>query len=348
MKLVADYSISPVRLIADEKVYFSGNIVLPDSLYGDEKGISAYSDGLIHACDTIALECRSRGVWGFIPLRELVNNGKPKARVCGNNQIFDFYLVKLIERNVHFDFSRVTYDFYSYDKESECRQIRDILYYDDYWDFNQNKKIYKNIRPAPPSFLLDKNHNSYELKILSKGTLRYISCDDINIKRNRYFFDADHFVDMDMIESDIKAASCNFGRKISLGDDGVGTLWMEFEEPDFEIGLNSVIKNVFGNYGTLDELEKNILQISDVAWDRFEKEVYGLIKRYYGSDELKYKEYKFPVHGYQSSHKCFVRLKEYPSAESKDIYLRYIGGYNYPVFAEKIIYDVYISHFEKA
>lgn len=338
IKYFPDCSIAPVRLRADEKVCFTGNVVLPDSCYD--------SFNEYYVCDTVALECRSRGVLGFIPLRELVNNGKPKARVCDNNRIFDFYLVKMIERNAHF--SRVTYDFYSYDKESECRQIRDILYYDDYWDFNQNKKKYKNIRPAPPSFLLDKNHNSYELKILSKGTLRYISCDDINIKRNRYFFDADHFVDMDMIESDIKAASCNFGRKISLGDDGVGTLWMEFEKPDFEIGLNSVIKNVFGNYGTLDELEKNIPQISDVAWDRFEKEVYGLIKRYYGSDELKYKEYKFPVHGYQSSCKYFVRLKEYPSAESKDIYLRYIWGYNYPVFAEKMIYDVYISHFEKA
>lgn len=342
MKLVSDYSISPVRLIADEKVYFTGNIVLPDSLYGDDKGISPYSDGLIHACDTIALECRSRGVLGFIPLRELVNNGKPKARVCDNNRIFDFYLVKLIENR---DW-RVTYDFYSYDKESESRLIRSFLLYSDYSVFNQNTRC-KNIRPAPPSFLFDKSYNSYELKILSKGTLRYTSCDDIKI-RTQYFFDAEHFVDMDMIESDIKAASCNFGHKISLGDDGVGTLWMEFEEPDFEKGLNSVIKNVFGNYGTLDELEKNILQISDVAWDRFEKEVYGLIKRYYGSDELKYKEYKFPVHGYQSSHKYFVRLKEYPSAESKDTYLRYIGGYNYPVFAEKMIYDVYISHFEKA
>lgn len=34
--------------------------------------------------------------------------------------------------------------------------------------------------------------------------------------------------------------------------------------------------------------------------------------------------------------------------ESEDIYLRYIWGYNYLVFAEKMIYDVYISHFEKA
>lgn len=335
IKYYPDCSIAPIRLRADEKVCFTGNVVLPDSCYGS---LNKY-----YVCDTVALECRSGGVLGFIPLRELVNNGKPKARVCDNNQIFDFYLVKLIESNAYF--SRVTYDFYSYDKESESRQIRDILYYSDYSVFNQNKR-YENIRPAPPSFLFDKSYNSYELKILSKGTLRYTSCDDIKI-RTQYFFDAEHFVDMDMIESDIKAASCNFGRIISLGDDGVGTLWMEFEEPDFEIGLNSVIKNVFGNYGTLDELEKNILQ-SDVAWDRFEKEVYGLIKRYYGSDELKYKEYKFPVHGYQSSHKYFVRLKEYPSAESEDIYLRYIGGYNYPVFAEKMIYDVYISHFEKA
>lgn len=344
MKLVSDYSISPVRLIADEKVYFSGNIVLPDSLYGDDKGISPYSDGLIHDCDTIALECRSGGVLGFIPLRELVNNGKPKARVCDNNRIFDFYLVKLIESNAHF--SRVTYDFYSYDKERESRQIRGILYYSDYSFYCQNTR-YKNIRPTPSSFVFDKSHNSYELKILSKGTLRYTSCDDIKI-RTQYFFDAEHFVDMDMIESDIKAASCNFGHKISLGDDGVGTLWMEFEEPDFEKGLNSVIKNVFGNYGTLDELEKNILQISDVAWDRFEKEVNGLIKRYFGSDGLKYKEYKFSVHGYQSSCKYSVWLKEYPSAESEDIYFRYIWGYNYPVFAEKMIYDVYIPHFEKA
>lgn len=331
IKYSPDRSIAPVRLRADEKVCFTGNVVLPDSCYPYE----------CYDCDTIALECRSGGVLGFIPLRELVNNGKPKARVCDNNRIFDFYLVKLIENR---DW-RVTYDFYSYDKESESRLIRSFLLYSDYSVFNQNTR-YKNIRPAPPSFLFDKSYNSYELKILSKGTLRYTSCDDIKI-RTQYFFDAEHFVDMDMIESDIKAASCNFGHKISLGDDGVGTLWMEFEEPDFEKGLNSVIKNVFGNYGTLDELEKNILQISDVAWDRFEKEVYGLIKRYYGSDELKYKEYKFPVHGYQSSHKYFVRLKEYPSAESKDTYLRYIGGYNYPVFAEKMIYDVYIPHFEK-
>lgn len=334
IKYSPDCSIASVRLRADEKVCFTGNVVLPDSCYDS---FNEYYD-----CDTVALECRSRGVLGFIPLRELVNNGKPKARVCDNNRIFDFYLVKLIENR---DW-RVTYDFYSYDKESESRLIRSFLLYSDYSVFNQNTR-YKNIRPAPPSFLFDKSYNSYELKILSKGTLRYTSCDDIKI-RTQYFFDAEHFVDMDMIESDIKAASCNFGHKISLGDDGVGTLWMEFEEPDFEKGLNSVIKNVFGNYGTLDELEKNILQISDVAWDRFEKEVYGLIKRYYGSDELKYKEYKFPVHGYQSSHKYFVRLKEYPSAESKDTYLRYIGGYNYPVFAEKMIYDVYISHFEKA
>ena len=335
IKYYPDCSIAPIRLRADEKVCFTGNVVLPDSCYDS---FNEYYD-----CDTVALECRSGGVLGFIPLRELVNNGKPKARVCDNNQIFDFYLVKLIESNAYF--SSVTYDFYSYDKESESRQIRDILYNSDYSVFNQNKR-YENIRPAPPSFLFDKSHNSHESKILSKGTLRYISCDDIKI-RSKYFFDTEHFVDMDMIESDIKAASCNFGRIISLGDDGVGTLWMEFDEPDFEIGLNSVIKNVFGNYGTLDELEKNILQ-SDVAWDRFEKEVYGLIKRYYGSDELKYKEYKFPVHGYQSSHKYFVRLKEYPSAESEDIYLRPIRGYNYPVFAEKMIYDVYISHFEKA
>ena len=263
IKYYPDCSIAPIRLRADEKVCFTGNVVLPDSCYGS---LNKY-----YVCDTVALECRSGGVLGFIPLRELVNNGKPKARVCDNNQIFDFYLVKLIESNAYF--SRVTYDFYSYDKESESRQIRDILYYSDYSVFNQNKR-YENIRPAPPSFLFDKSHNSHESKILSKGTLRYISCDDINIKRNRYFFDAEHFVDMDMIESDIKAASCNFGRKISLGDDGVGTLWMEFEEPDFEKGLNSEIKNVFGNYGTLDELEKNILQISDVAWDRFEKEVW--------------------------------------------------------------------------
>lgn len=41
-------------------------------------------------------------------------------------------------------------------------------------------------------------------------------------------------------------------------------------------------------------------------------------------------------------------IEYFPVIESEDIYLRPISGYNYPVFAEKMIYDVYISHFEKA